>query len=106
MSKDISGPAFTKAINDTIEQIRERSKHIVLQASTVLTATYSFATETAGSPGFYEGKAILHFGQRQIATVAHARGGERAIAMALIAAAQEALLAFPAGFSDGDGDAD
>ena len=94
-------------------------KHIVYHASSVLTSTYSFATEKAGAPGFYEGKAIVHFGTRQIATVAHARGAERAIAMALLSAAQEALSAFPAvvmvpGWEagrrahglDGDGDAD
>lgn len=75
-------------------------KHIVFHASSVLTSTYSFATEVAGSPGFYEGKAILHFGRRQIATVAHGRGAERAICLALIAAAQEGLSAFPAAFPD------
>lgn len=75
-------------------------KHIVFHASSVLSATYSFACEALGQPGLYEAKAIIHFGGRQIATVAHGRGAERAILLALDAAVREGLAAFPAEFPE------
>lgn len=80
------------------------ARHIITSASGIMTEVYSFPCAEAGLPGFYEGRAIVHYGRREISAVCYARGPERAIAMALEKVARMTLRAFPALREGGDGE--
>lgn len=76
---------------------RATGKTIVYHAEGKFAGVYDFKAEAEGIPGFYTGRVTMYFGGATFKAEGSARGGERAIALALRKVCDGVLEHFPMG---------